>query len=580
MMINLTIDGCPVCVPEGTSILEAAKTVNIKIPTLCYHEDQAVKAACRICVVEVNGGKNLQAACSTPVGEGMVVKTSSPRVIHYRRNILALILARHPMECLTCQRNETCELRQIAAQLGVQHESHDYLHDPRDLPKDCSSPSIVRDPAKCIVCGRCIAACSQIQGLDIISKENRGYRTNIVLPYGRALADTTCVNCGQCYQVCPTGAITIHDDTWRIYEAYDQGKDLVVQIAPSVRVNLAECLGEAPGTVSTGRIVTALHRLGFTRVLDADFAADLTIMEEGTELLGRIQNGGVMPMITSCCPAWIKYCETYYPDQTDHLSTCKSPQQMFGPLIKTWCAEKMGLKPENIFSVSVMPCTAKKFEVARPEMNASGYRDVDTSITVQELANMIKTAGIDFSKLEETPFDSPTGLGSGAGLIFGATGGVMEAALRTVYEVVTGKPLEKLEFESVRGFDGIKEASVDLNGTVVRVCIAHTLANAKIVMDQVRAGTAPYDFIEIMACPGGCISGGGNAPRTWTKVQARADAIYAEEKRLPVRKSHESPEIKQVYSEYLGEPNSELCHHLLHTTYSDRGDLLGPMRQH
>ncbi len=580
MMIDLTIDGCQVSVPEGTTILEAAKTVNIKIPTLCFHEDQAVKASCRICVVEVNGGRNLQTACSTPVAQGMVVKTSSPRVIHYRRNILGLIFARHPKECLSCQRNETCELRTIAAQLGVQHEDHGFLHDPRQLPVDNSSPSIVRDAAKCVLCGRCIAACSEIQGLDIIAKENRGYRTNILPAYGRALADTACVNCGQCYQVCPTGAITIRDDTWRIYEAYDEGKDLVVQIAPSVRVNLAECLGEAPGTVSTGRIVTALKRLGFTKVLDADFAADLTIMEEGTELLNRLQNGGVMPMITSCCPAWIKYCETYYPDQTDHLSTCKSPQIMFGPLIKTWCAEKMGLKPENIYSVSVMPCTAKKFEVQRPEMNASGFRDVDTSITVQELANMIKAAGIDFAKLEETPFDSPTGLGSGAGLIFGATGGVMEAALRTVYELVTGKTLEKLEFEDVRGFEGIKEASVDLNGTVVRVCIAHTLANAKIVMDQVRAGTANYDFIEIMACPGGCISGGGNAPRTWNKVKARAEAIYAEDQRLPVRKSHESPEIKQVYEEFLGQPNGERSHHLLHTTYINRGDLLGPLRRY
>lgn len=579
-MINLTIDGCPVSVPEGTSILDAAKTVNIKIPTLCFHEDQAVKASCRICVVEVNGGRNLQAACSTPVSEGMVVQTSSPRVIHYRRNILALIMARHPMECLTCQRSETCELRILAANMGVQHESHGYLYDPRPLEADESSPSIERDPAKCVLCGRCVAACRDLQGISVIAKENRGYLTNVVPSYGRPLADTTCVNCGQCYQVCPTGAITIHDDTWRIYEAYDEGKDLVVQIAPSVRVNLAECLGEDPGTVSTGRVVTALKRLGFARVLDADFAADVTIMEEGTELLNRLNNGGVLPMITSCCPAWIKYCETYYPDQLSHLSTCKSPQGMFGPLIKTWCAEKIGLDPENILSVSVMPCTAKKFEIQRPEMDASGYRDVDVSITVQELANMIKTAGIDFEKLEETPFDSPTGLGSGAGLIFGATGGVMEAALRTVYELVTEEELEELEFESVRGFDGIKEASVDMNGTTVKVCIAHTLANAKIVMDQVRAGTADYQFIEVMACPGGCISGGGCAPRTWSKVRARAEAIYEEEKRLPVRKSHESPEIKQVYSEFLGEPNSEKAHQLLHTTYMDRGDLLGPLRKY
>ncbi|MCD8255977.1 MAG: [FeFe] hydrogenase, group A, partial [Oscillospiraceae bacterium] len=377
----------------------------------------------------------------------------------------------------------------------------------------------MRNPAKCILCGRCVDVCSNVQSVHVLAKENRGYYTNLNPRYGRALADTACVNCGQCYQVCPTGAITINDNIHKIYEAADAGKDLVIQIAPSVRINLAECLNEEPGTVSTGRLVTALKRVGFAKVLDADFAADLTIMEEGTELLSRIQNGGVMPMLTSCCTAWIKFCESVYPDQLGHLSTCKSPQQMFGPLIKTWCAEKMGFDPANIYSVSAMPCTAKKFECQRDEMNASGYRDVDTSLTVQELAHMIQTAGIDFAKLAETPFDSPTGLGSGAGLIFGATGGVMEAALRTVYEVVTGETLPRLEFTQVRGVEGIKEATVDLKGTPVRLCIAHGLSNARKVMEQVRAVTAPYNFIEIMACHGGCVGVGLNAPRTWAKVK-------------------------------------------------------------
>ncbi len=572
-MINLTIDGCPVSAPEGTSILEAARQVHIKIPTLCFHEDQEIKANCRMCVVEVNGNQALQTACSTPIAEGMSVRTVSARITRYRRDLLELIFARHPHDCLSCQKNGRCELQSLAAQLGVQRHENRYQYDVRDLPKDHSSPSIDRDPRKCILCTRCIIACRDIQSIDCIGKENRGYNTNIIPPFGLPLADTPCVNCGQCYQVCPTGAITIHDDSWKIYEALDEGKDVVAQIAPSVRINLAECLGAEPGTVSTGRLVTAMHRLGFHKVLDADFAADLTIMEEGTELLNRLKTGGVLPMITSCCPAWVKFCETFYPDQTDHLSTCKSPQQMFGPVIKTWCAEKMGLDPANILSVSVMPCTAKKFELAREEMNASGYRDVDVSITVQGLADMIKAAGIQFDDLEETPFDSPTGLGSGAGLIFGATGGVMEAALRTVYEVVTGKELAKLDFNEVRGMEGIKEATIDLDGTPVRVCIAHTLANARKVMDLVREGKAEYEFIEIIACPGGCISGGGNAPRTWSKVQKRAESIYAAEKELPYRKSHETPEIKQIYAEFLGEPNSEKSHHLLHTHYCDRSDL-------
>ena len=571
-MINLTIDGCAVSVPEGTTILNAARSANIYIPTLCYFEDQAAKANCRICVVEVNGGPVLQPACAVQVSEGMVVKTATPRVIKYRRSLLELIFARHPQDCLTCRKNDLCELRQVAEKLSAHHDTY-YRYDPHPGTVDDSSPSIVRDPAKCILCGRCISVCSEVQSVHAITKNNRGYTTEVTLPYGRKLADTPCVNCGQCYQVCPTGAITINDNVHKVYAAAEEGKDLVIQVAPSVRINLAECLGEEPGTVSTGRLVTALKRVGFDYVLDADFSADLTIMEEGTELLDRLKNGGVLPMMTSCCPAWVKFAETFFPDQLPHLSTAKSPQQMFGPLIKTWCAEKMGLDPANIYSVSAMPCTAKKFECLRGEMDASGYRDVDTSITVQEIAHMIRTAGIDFSKLEETEFDSPTGLGSGAGLIFGATGGVMEAALRTCYELVTGETLPRLELTEVRGSEGIKEAEIDMNGTKVKVCIVHGLANARKMMERVRAGTADYHFIEVMACPGGCVGGGGNAPRTWAKVRQRLASVYEEDRNLPIRKSHENPAIKQVYEEFLGAPNSEKAHHLLHTRYFDRSDL-------
>ncbi|MEA4813282.1 MAG: NADH-dependent [FeFe] hydrogenase, group A6 [Oscillospiraceae bacterium] len=571
--VNLTIDGISVSVPEGTSILNAARSANIHIPTLCWHEDQKVKANCRMCVVEIEGQPLLQTSCSFPAAEGMIVRTSTPDIIHHRRNILELILARHPLECLTCQKSGACELQKIAEDLNMDRPSR-YPIDSRNMLRDRSSPSIVRDPNKCILCGRCMEVCNDIQNIGVLAKENRGYYTIITPPYGKLLADTACVNCGQCMQVCPVGAITINDNTRDVYHAISAGKTMCVQVAPSVRTTIAEALGEEPGTVSTGRLVTALKRLGFNYVFDSDFSADLTIMEEGSELLDRLKNGGVLPMMTSCCPAWVKYCETFYPDYTAHLSSAKSPQQMFGAVIKTFFAEKSGIDAGDIYSVSIMPCTAKKFECKRAEMNDSGYQDVDMSLTVQELARMVRAGGIDFKTLEETPFDSPFGLGSGAGEIFAATGGVMEAALRTVYELVTGEELKNLDFTAVRGIEGIKEASVDLNGTVVKVAVVHTLSRAREMMERVVAGTADYQFIEVMACPGGCIGGAGNPVRSWKKVLKRTESVYEQDKKLPVRKSHENKEVKMLYSEYLGQPLSEKSEHLLHTRYFDRRDIL------
>lgn len=572
-LINLTIDGEKIEVPEGTTILQAASLLNVHIPTLCYHEDQAVKAVCRICVVEVEGQRLLPAACSTPVSEGMVVKTASPKVIAARKNIMELILARHPQDCLNCSKNGSCELQKIARDLNMTRPNR-YEQDIRSARFDDSSPSIVRDMRKCILCNRCVEVCSSKQGVMVMAKENRGFDTVIVPPYGKKLVDTSCVNCGQCVQVCPVGAISINDDTEKVYSQIEAGKTMVVQIAPSVRITLAESLGYAPGTVTTGKIVHALHKIGFKWVFDSDFSADLTIMEEGTEFLNRLNNGGTLPLITSCCPAWVKYCETYAYDELEHLSSAKSPQQMFGAVIKTYFAKKENIDPADICSVSVMPCTAKKFECKRPEFNDSGYQDVDISITVVELAKMIRTAGIDFDDLDDHPFDSPFGLGSGAGQIFGSTGGVMEAALRTVSEVVTGKPLQKLEFEAVRGLDSVREAELTLNGQTLKVAIVHGLSNVKPLLEQIQEGTSPYHFIEVMACEGGCIGGGGNEPKTMKKVRERQRAIYEEDKKLPLRKSHENPYVKALYEDYLKEPLSAEAHRLLHTKYYSRRDLL------
>jgi len=572
--VNLTIDGLPVQVEEGSTILQAAEKINTYIPTLCHHPDQNVKANCRICVVEIQGMKLLAPACSYPVSEGMTVLTHSQRVRTARRNILELILSRHAQDCLHCDRSGTCELQKVSEEMHFIRTPR-YPYVARSDYWDDSSPSIVRNSQKCIACGRCEYVCSNIQTVNALSKVGRGFEVNFEPAYGKKLGDSVCVNCGQCVQACPTAALTIYDYTLRVWRAFeDPQKTVVVQVAPAVRITLAEALGEAPGTISTGRLVTAFKRLGFDVVFDTDFTADLTIMEEGTELLNRVQNGGVLPMITSCSPGWIKFCETFYPSLLPNLSTCKSPQAMFGALIKAFYAKQIHKVPNDIFSVSVMPCTAKKFEAQRPEMGRNGYRDVDAVLSVQEIARMIRSAGIRFANLPETPFDSPFGIGTGAGEIFGATGGVMEAALRTVHELVTGKPLKGLDFIPARGFEGIKEAVVSLDKLQVKVAIAHGLGNARKLMDAIVAGEADYHFIEIMACPGGCIGGGGNPIKDWHKMEPRLEAVYREDKNMEIRKSHENPFVKKIYADFLGEPNSHKSHELLHTHYVDRSNLL------
>lgn len=572
-MISLVIDGQPVEVEEGSTILTAAQKLDIKIPTLCHHPDQAVKANCRICVVECEGVATLIPSCAYPASDGMVIKTHSNKVRKARMHLLELILARHAQDCLHCMRNGSCELQQVAEDMHfVKTPRYPYI--ARGGGLDTSSPSVIRNESKCIACGRCAYVCNEIQSVCAISKVNRSFDVKYVPSYERPLGESVCVGCGQCVQACPTGALTTADASEDVWNAIGSDKLVVAQVAPSVRINIAESLGEDPGTVSTGRLVTAMKRLGFDIVFDTNFTADLTIMEEGTELLGRIKNGGVLPMITSCSPGWIKFCETFYPDMIPNLSTCKSPQQMFGALIKTYYAEKIGKKPQDIVSISVMPCTAKKYEAKREELGRGEYFDIDHVITVEGLARMIRAAGINFKSLPETPFDIPFGLGSGAGEIFGATGGVMEAALRTVYEVVTGEALENIEFESVRGFEGIKEATVTVGELDVKVAVAHGLGNARKLMEALRRGEADYHFIEIMACPGGCIGGGGNPVKNWRKMEPRLEAVYRHDKELPLRKSHENKAVSQLYEEFLGEPNGEKSHELLHTHYIDRSYLL------
>jgi iron-only hydrogenase group A len=584
--VSITIDGWPYTVPAGITILQACRESGIEVPALCYMEGLVADAACSLCVVEVKGARTLTRSCVNLVFEGMAILTRSERVREARKTNLELILANHPQDCFTCDRNQNCELRTLAFDLGVRETP--YAATRRlDRPVDDSSDSIIRDPNKCILCKRCVAVCAKVQGVHAIDQMNRGQNTVVSTFGNNGLAHAYCINCGQCVMVCPTGALVEKSEVAAVWRALaDPKKTVVVQTAPAVRVAIGEAFGFPQGTPVTGKLAASLRRLGFNGVFDTDFTADLTIMEEGHELIDRLTHKGVLPMITSCSPGWIKYAEHFYPGLLPHLSSCKSPQQMFGPLAKTFYAERLQLDPRDLVVVSIMPCTAKKYEAKRPEMDAAfhywqdkmglkdneRFPDVDHVLTTRELARMLKEAGIDFAGFKDEPFDDPLGESTGAAVIFGVTGGVMEAALRTAYEVVTGQTLPQVEFEQVRGLEGIKHADIQVGDLTLKVAIANGLANARVLVEQIKDGTSPYHFIEIMTCPGGCIGGGGqplNLEKT-TKPKRMA-GIYQEDRNLPLRKSHENPAVQALYQQFLGQPLGHLSHELLHTHYLNRG---------
>ncbi len=574
--IKVTVDNIQVTVPEGSTLLEAAKVAGIDIPTLCYLKDINEIGACRMCVCEVEGARSLVTSCVYPCFDGMVAYTNTPKLADYRKKTLQLILSDHNQDCLGCVRNGDCELQALCKRYGVD-KTNEFSGAMNTFEKDCSSASIVRDNNKCILCRRCVGACNNLQGIGVIGANERGFDTFIGSAFNLPLAETSCVNCGQCISACPVGALYEQDSIAPVKAAIaDPEKVVIVQPAPSVRVGLGECFGMPLGSEVEGKMATALKRLGFDKVFDTNFAADLTIMEEANELLDRVSNGGALPLITSCSPGWIKFCEHYYPEMIPNLSSCKSPQQMFGAIAKTYYAEKMGIPVEKIVSVSVMPCTAKKFEVGREDQSAAGVPDVDYALTTRELGRMIEEAGMDFVNLPDGEYDSPLGDYTGAAVIFGATGGVMEAALRTAVETLTGEELESLDFTDVRGIEGIKEATYPVAGIDVKVAVASGLANARKLLDMVKSGEKEYHFIEIMACPGGCVNGGGqpHVPskiRNFTDVRAeRAKGLYALDANAPLRKSHENPTVKALYDEYLGKPGSEKAHHILHTKYVER----------
>ncbi|MEG2671922.1 MAG: NADH-dependent [FeFe] hydrogenase, group A6 [Ruthenibacterium sp.] len=578
--VHIKINGLPYEVAAGSTILEACHSVGVEIPTLCYLKEINAIGACRICVVEVKGARTLVTACVYPVNEGMEVITNSEKVESARRTNLELILSTHDQQCLSCVRSTDCELQKLCRDYGV--NGMRFMGARERYTIDASAPHMVRDNNKCILCRRCVAACQANQIVGVIGAQERGFQTHIGCAFEAPLGDSPCVSCGQCITVCPTGALTEKDDTDKVWAALrDETKHVVIQSAPSVRATIGECFGMPIGTNAEGKMVAAMRRLGFDGVFDTDTAADFTIMEEATEFVHRATTGGKLPMITSCSPGWVKFCETYYPDFVPNLSTCKSPQGMFGALTKTYYAEKLGLDPKDIVCVSVMPCTAKKFEIGRTDMSAAGngIPDVDISITTRELSRMIERAGIQFTELPDEKFDPALGESTGAAVIFGATGGVMEAALRTAVELVSGKPLEKVEFTEVRGTKGIKEATYTVGDLTLNVCVASGLANCDAVLKSVQSGEKNYQFIEFMACPGGCVNGGGQptqpaSVRNFTDLKAlRASALYGQDDNMPVRKSHENPLLKKIYADYLGEPGGEKAHHILHTSYAKREKL-------
>ena len=580
--INIKIEGVSYKVEEGLTILEAAKKCGYEIPSLCaYNHGECSRGSCRVCLVEATGARGLVASCVYPVSEGMEITISSPKAVAARRASVELLLSNHSTDCQQCDKNEYCELLHVARITGAREGMFEGEKTPTTL--DELTPSIVRDTSKCILCGRCIERCKNAHGKGILGFENRGFATIVAPAENRSFANSPCILCGQCTSVCPTGALMEKSEIHKIDEAKSRGKFIVVQTAPAVRAALGEEFGMKIGTPVTGKMVAALRRLGFDKVYDTDFAADLTIMEEATELLGRIKNGGVLPMITSCSPGWINYAEYNYSDLLPHLSSCKSPHEMFGAIVKSYYAEKNGIDPADIFVVSIMPCTAKKFEKEREQLKTNGFMDVDAVLTTRELAKLIKRSGINFKKLPDEEFDADLlGDYTGAGVIFGITGGVMEAALRTAYHALTGKEHELIKFEAVRGFGGIREASLDINGTIINVAVAHGMKNAKVLLDDIRAGKSKYHFIEIMGCPGGCIAGGGqpyvkpcflpdeDIDILDTYKEKRAAALYSEDERNAVRQSHNNMQVKALYDEFLGEPNSHKAHELLHTTYAAR----------